>query len=267
VHFCDWCGTPMSGVQLAPKTQVILEAAGSNPKKKKRKRGPTRNWRSTGPAILIVFAVIGALAFAFFGPGAFQSRLSITRVIQSVSQWVNPMVGRAAKIAQVTATSSLPGTTPESLDTVDASTFWASAISSTMGANSELTFTFDTATEIDRMVIMPGIQNKIFGRSAVAYPRIVALTFDDGSQVEQSLAAIQSDEDLKQLVQFPARTTKSVKLKINAVYLPVGYQPGDYGTVAISGVEFMEPPQPPTVFGVQNQGLRKPGIPGVPSTS
>jgi hypothetical protein len=262
-HFCDWCGAVMPGVQLAPATKVIVESAEEGKKKKKR-RGPTRTWRSTGPAFLIAAAVVGALAFAFFGPGALQSRLSLTRVMQGASQWVNPMVGRAATVQSVTGSASLPGTTPSSLDANDANTFWASAISPAMGENSVLEFTFDRPTEIDRMVILPGIQNKIFGSESVAYPRTIALTFDDGSQIEGSLQPIQSDEDLKQMIRFPARTTKSVQMKVTAVYLPLGYKSGDYGAVAISGVEFLEPPQPPSAFGVQDRGLRTPALPGAP---
>ena len=260
-HFCDWCGAIMPGVPLAPATRVISEPDEVT-KKKRKKRGPTRTWRSTGPVFLIAVAVVGALAFAFFGPGAFQSRLSLTRLIQGFSQWVNPMVGRSATIQTVTASSSLPGTTPSALDANDASTFWASAVSPAMGENTVLDIVFDAPTEIDRMVILPGIQNKIFGRESVAYPKTIMLTFDDGSQIEENLEPIQSDEDLKQLIRFPARTTASVSLKVTAVYLPLGYKSGDYGAMAISGLEFLEPPQPPSAFGVQDRGLRQPTLPG-----
>lgn len=264
-HFCDWCGAVMPGVQLAPVTQAVVESAEKG--KRKKRRGPTRTWRSTGPVFLIVAMVVGALAFAFLGPGAFQSRLSLTRVVQGASQWVNPMVGRAARVSTVTASSTLPGTTPMALIGNDASTFWAAGISPAMGENSVLTFTFDAATEIDRMVILPGIQNRIFGRRSVAYPRTMTLTFDDGSQVQDSIKPIQSDEDLKQLIRFPARTTKTVTLKVTAVYLPLSYKSGDYGTMAISGVEFLEPPQPPSAFGIQDRGLQKPTMPGAPGLS
>jgi len=263
-HFCDWCGAVMPNTELSPKTQAIVQVEETGKKKKKR-RGPTRSWRSSGPAILIAGTVIAALAFAFFGPGAFQSRLSLTRVVQAVTQWVNPMVGRAAKITEITASNSLPGTTPSSMIGLDASTFWASTISPGMGVGTTINVTFDRPTEIDRLLILPGVQNQIFGRQAVASPRTLDLTFDDGSQVEQSLNALQSDEDLKQLIRFPARTAKSVTIKIAAVYPPSGYQGGDYGAVAISAIEFLEPPQPPSVVGIQDRGLRQPALPGVPN--
>jgi hypothetical protein len=263
-HFCDWCGAVMPNAELAPATHAVIPMEETG-KKKKRRRGPTRSWRSTGPAILIAGTVVGALAFAFFGPGALQSRLSLTRVVQSISQWVNPMVGRAAKISEVTATSSLPGTTVSSLIGIDASTFWASSVSPAMGVGTVITVNFERPTEIDRLLILPGVQNQIFGRQAVASPRTLDLTFDDGTQLEQSLTALQSDEDLKQLIRFPARTAKSVTIKITAVYPPASYQSGDYGAVAISGFEFLEPPQPPSVIGVQDRGLRQPALPGVPA--
>lgn len=262
--FCAQCGAIMGDAHVAPSVVPVttLEAEQQAEEARKKKVQVSNSWRTPIFAFAIVGVVIGALAFAFFGPGAFQLRFGMTRAFQVVNQWIDPYSGKAVTIETVTASSTLPGTDAQEIATSDARTFWASAPSPDYGAGTVLTYTLAQATEIDRMVIFPGIQSSQFDARALASPKDITLTFDDGSKTQATLASLDLESDSRQLVQFPQTVTKQVKLTIDTVYPPRGESNLAVGEVAISGTQFLEVPQPPKVFGFQN-GVRTPGVPGV----
>ncbi len=267
-RYCEQCGEVLAGLQVAPTVVAMSQQDKEKVAEEDRKRQGrvSSSWRTPIFAFAIGGVVIAALAFAFFGPGAFQLRFGLTRAFQVVNQWIDPYSGKAVTIETVTATSSLPGIEAQALATADARTFWASAPSTTFGAGTVLTYTLAQATEIDRMVIFPGIQSEQFDSRALATPKDITLAFDDGSKMTTTLASVDLAADSRQLVQFPQNVTKTITLTIDTVYPPRGAVTFDVGEVAISGTQFLEVPQAPKVFGFQN-GTRTPGIPGVGSST
>jgi hypothetical protein len=115
-------------------------------------------------------------------------------------------------------------------------------------------------------VIFPGIQSAQFDSRALASPKDITLTFDDGTVTQATLESLDIKTNSRQLVQFPQNVTKQIVLRIDSVYPPRGANAMGVGEVAISGTEFLEVPQPPKVFGFQN-GTRNAVIPGVGSGS
>lgn len=265
-RFCEQCGEILAGAVVAPTVVAISaeEAERAAEEARKKKIQMSSSWRTPIFALAIVGVVIGALAFAFLGPGAFQLRFGMTRAFQVINQWIDPYSGKSVTIENVVASSSLPGTDPEEIATSDARTFWASAPLPNYGAGSILTYTLAQKTEIDRMVIFPGIQSTQFDHRALASPKDITLTFDDGTSSKATLQPLDLESNSRQLVSFPQNTTLKVTLTIDSVYPPRGKAETGYGEVAISGTQFLEVPQPPKVFGFQN-GTRTPGVPGVGS--
>jgi len=263
-RFCEKCGLVLSGATVAPTVTAIsaAEALAQEEESRKHKMQMSSSWRSPIFALVIIGVVISALAFAFFGPGAFKFRFGMTRAFQVVNQWIDPYAGKPVTIETVVASSSLPGTDAQELAGADARTFWASAPSPTFGVGTNLTYTLNVATEIDRMIIFPGIQSGEFDTRALASPKDITLTFDDGSQFSATLATVELPDDSRQLVKFPPVTTQQIKLEINSVYPPRGNMVAEVGEVAISGTQFLAVPTPAKFFGFQN-GPRTPGIPGV----
>lgn len=266
--FCAQCGEVLEGSQVAPSVVAISlsDSEQQAEEARKKKIQVSSSWRTPIFAITIAGVVIGALAFAFLGPGAFQLRFGMTRAFQIINQWIDPYSGRAVTIETVVASSTLPGTDAQQIGTSDARTFWASAPSRGYGAGTTLTYTLAQATEIDRMVIFPGIQSAQFDSRALASPKEITLTFDDGTEAKATLASLDLQSDSRQLVQFPQNVTLQIKLTIDSVYPPRGESEDGVGSVAISGTQFLEVPQPPKVFGFQN-GVRTPGVPGVSNNS
>jgi hypothetical protein len=265
-RFCEQCGSILGGAVVAPNVVAVSaeEAALAAEEARKKKIQVSSSWRTPIFAFAIVGVVIGALAFAFLGPGAFQLRFGMTRAFQVINQWIDPYSGKAVTIETVTASSSLPGTDPQEVATSDARTFWASASLPNYGTGSILAYTLAQPTEIDRMVIFPGIQSTQFDSRALASPKDITLKFDDGSTANATLAPLDLQSDSRQLVSFPQNVTQKITLTINSVYPPRGKSENGFGEVAVSGTQFLEVPQPPKVFGFQN-GVRTPGIPGVGS--
>ena len=229
---------------------------------KEKKRRMSGSWRNPLIFLTIIGIIVSSLAFAFFGPGAFRFRFGLTRAIQIVTQFVDPYSGKSARITDVSATSTLSGTSAAEAGYSDARTFWASAPSAGFGVGTSLTYTFDTTVEINRMVIFPGIQSAQFDVQALAAPRGVTLRFDDGSTTTAQLDPLESTSDYRQLVKFDQEITGKVTLTIDSVYPPRGVPPAGVGSVAISGTEFLEVPAVPEFFGFQ-QGIIKPKLPTV----
>ena len=277
-RFCDMCGATLGNARVAPwVVPVIEEEVAEEPigdlteegKRKRRRRASKEkkrrmsgSWRNPLIFLAILGLIASSLAFAFFGPGAFRFRFGLTRAIQIVTQFVDPYSGKSARIKEVTATSSLPGTSATEAGYSDARTFWASAPSVGFGVGTSLTYTFDSTVEINRMVIFPGIQSAQFDVRALAAPRTVTLSFDDGSKTTAQLDPLESTSDYRQLVKFGHEITEKVTLTIDAVYPPRGVPTSGIGSVAISGTEFLEVPAVPEFFGFQ-QGIIKPKLPTV----
>lgn len=246
--FCDWCGTPMPGVELQPEMVQIelLNEAAAEDEMARQSRHLTRSWRTP----IIVFSLLGvflsAFIFALFGPNSFRVQFGLTQVYQSINQFINPTAGTLVTPVNVVASSSLKGTQPVFAAGGDARNFWASASSSTSGAGSTLEFDLSkSGVTIDRMIILPGIQGKQFGIRALATPKEIKLTFTDGSTFETQLLRVNTDRDFRQIVEFPRVNTQTVTMEIVTVFPPSGESVESWGEVAISGVEFISPPLPP----------------------
>ena len=268
-RFCEQCGLVLGTAPVAPTVVAVSQTEAEKQAEEARKRkkiGVSSSWRTPIFALTIGAVVIGAFAFAFLGPGAFQIRFGMTRAFQVINQWIDPYSGRAVTIETVVASSTLPGTDAQQIATSDARTFWASAPSKDYGVGTVLTYTLGVESEIDRMVIFPGIQSAQFDSRALASPKDITLTFDDGTVTQATLESLDIKTNSRQLVQFPQNVTKQIVLRIDSVYPPRGANAMGVGEVAISGTEFLEVPQPPKVFGFQN-GTRNAGIPGVGSSS
>jgi hypothetical protein len=141
-------------------------------------------------------------------------------------------------------------------------TFWASDTSPGFGIGTVLTYNLADASPINRMVIYPGIQGPQFDSRALATPKQITLTFDDGTSITTVLLPVDDERALTQLVEFPAVGTQTVEMTIDTVYPPRGALEGDLGEVAISGTTFLKLPPPPPLFGIQ-PGVREPKLPGL----
>jgi hypothetical protein len=261
----------LTGAQVAPNviaySLVDDDDADDSPvtpdgKRKQRRRRITGSWQNAIVALTILGVVIGAFLFAFFGPGALRVQFGMVQVFQIINQWIDPYTGTSAVVSNVSASSSLMGTSDTNLKDADSRTFWASAALPDYGSGTTLTFTFEEPTLINRMVIYPGVQNLQFDRRALATPRDFTLTFDNGSSVAGTLNELTSSDQVRQLVKFPDVSTKTVVLTINSVYPPIERTDDNVGEVALSGVDFLKVPQPPAVFRFQ-QGSRVPTLPGM----
>ncbi|MGI9136579.1 MAG: NADase-type glycan-binding domain-containing protein, partial [Candidatus Nanopelagicales bacterium] len=266
-RFCDLCGAVLGNAKVAPWVVPVIEEESTEEsggelteegKRKQRRRASKEkkkrmsgSWRNPLIFLTVLGLLLSSFAFAFFGPGAFRFRFGMTRAIQMVTQFVDPYSGKSARITEVSATSSLPGTSPTEAGYSDARTFWASAPSEGFGVGTSLTYTFDSTVEINRMVIFPGIQSAQFDVRALAAPRTVTLSFDDGVKTTVQLDPLESPSDYRQLVKFDHHLTSKVTMTIDAVYPPRGVPSSGIGSVAISGTEFLEVPAVPEFFGFQ----------------
>lgn len=271
--YCASCVAVLPGAQVAPDVIAYSLVDGDDAddgsltadgKRKQRRRRITGSWRNAIVALTLIGIVVGAFVFAFFGPGAMRVQFGMVQAFQLINQWIDPYTGSTATVNNVTASSSLMGTSDSNLKDADSRTFWASAALPNYGSGTTLTFTFDEPSIINRMVIYPGVQNLQFDRRALATPRDFTLTFDNGSSVAGTLNELSSSDEVRQLVKFPDVLTKTVVVKINSVYSPIERNNDNVGEVAVSGVDFLKVPQAPAVFRFQ-QGSRIPGLPGMNS--
>ena len=248
-HFCEWCGAPMPGAYLGPEVAITRDdtraLAIAQPKPPRRL---TRSWRTPILVLTLLGVFLGAVVFALFGPNAFRFQFGITQVYQVIHQFIDPKAGKVLTPEAVDASSTLLGTSPLNAQGLDGRNFWASEPSYDFGIGTTLTFTLAEESTIDRMLILPGTQRSQFGARALATPRDITLTFDDGSTAEWTLRAVDGDRDMEQLVKFPRVRTKTVLLTIDSVYPPGDSAGDDYGEVAIAGVAFIAPPAPPAVL-------------------
>ena len=253
-HFCERCGAPMPGAYLGPEvaltrddTRALAVAQPTPP------RRLSRSWRTPILVFTLLGVFLGAVVFALFGPNAFRFQFGITQVYQVIHQFIDPKAGRVLTPETVEASSTLTGTLPINAQGLDGRSFWASEPSYDFGVGTTLTFTLAEESTINRMLILPGTQRSQFGARALATPRDITLTFDDGSTTEWTLRAVDGDRDMEQLVRFPRVRTKTVILTIDSVYPPGDSAGDDYGEVAIAGVAFVAPPAPPGVLRLPSE--------------
>lgn len=267
--YCVWCGRPMIDASLAPDTIPVIESEVPDEvrrnQRRQGRRGPSRSWYAPIIVITLVGVLVTSIIFTVFGPGAFRVRFGMTTVYQLINQFIDPYAGRSAVIDTVTASSSLRGTRPEDVVGGDATTFWASQPSPQQGAGNDLVFTFTGESTINRLVIFPGVQNRIFDTRAVATPHDITLTFDDGTTVTDELDPLDSESDLQQLVRFPKVTTRTVRLTIDSVYPPRATSADIPTEVAISGILFLMPPEPPAFMNLPTDVQPRTSLPGMVS--
>jgi hypothetical protein len=249
---------------VAPATIPHLEVATDDNGSDARGRSPrlSRSWRGPIIAGTLAFVFLSAVVLSVFGPFAFQFRLGATQVFQAINTFIDPFAGNRPNVVGASATSSLPGTSPVQLVGDDASTFWASEPSFDFGGGSSVTLRFDKEYTINRMVILPGIQNGLFDVRALATPFILTVTFDDGTSATRDLVLIESRSDYRQLIHLPKTTTKSVTVTFNSVYTPRGGLTNIIGSLAVSGIFFIEPPAPPAIVTVPTEIRQNPALPG-----
>lgn len=263
-HYCQGCGAVMPDAIVAPATIPHLEVAADDDGSDARGRSPrlSRSWRGPIIAGTLAFVFLSAVVLSVFGPFAFQFRLGTTQVFQAINTFIDPFAGNRPNVRIATATSTLPGTSPDQLVGDDASTFWASAPSFNFGAGNSVTLRFDKEYTINRMVILPGIQNGLFDVRALATPWILTVTFDDGTSVTRELELIESQSEFRQLFDIPRTTTTSVTVTFDSVYSPRRGKANIIGSLAVSGIYFIEPPAPPAIVTVPTEIRQKPALPG-----
>lgn len=265
--YCTWCGAPMTDALLAPTTKAVEPSAPVAPEEQRRRKraGLSRSWRTPILVLTLAGVLVSSILFALFGPGAFQFRFGLTNIYQLINTFIDPYAGSQAVVEDVVATSSTRGTSPRDILGPDATTFWVSVPSEAQGAGEELAFWFDDTYTINRMVILPGIQNGVFDTRAVASPKDITLTFDDGTSVQAQLDLVQTESDLQQLVRFPKVTTETVRLRIDSVYPPRTPSTDIVSEVAVSGVRFLTPPAPPQFIRLPNDIQPRSSLPGTTS--
>lgn len=265
--YCTWCGAPMEHALLAPVTKAVEPTSPVTPGEQKRRQraGLSRSWRTPILVLTLAGVLVSSILFALFGPGAFQFRFGLTNIYQLINTFIDPYAGNQVDVADVTASSTTRGTSPRDILGPDATTFWVSAPNAEQGAGTELTFLFDDVYTINRMVILPGIQNGVFDTRGVSTPRDITLTFDDGSTAQARLDLVQNQSDLQQLVRFPKETTQTVRLTIDSVYPPRTPSIQTMSEVAISGVRFLTPPAPPQFIRLPNDIQPRNSLPGTTS--
>ncbi len=264
-HYCQFCGSVMAEVLVAPATQAHQDTGeDSSGVSDSSRRAPriSRSWRGPIVAGTLAFVFLSAVVLSVFGPFAFQFRLGTTQLFQAINTFIDPFAGNQPNMTYATATSSLPGTSPDQIMGDDASTFWASQPSFIFGAGNGVTIYFDDPYTIDRVVILPGIQNGLFDVRALATPASVTMTFDDGSSITRELDSVDSQNDFRQLIEIPRTTTATVELRFDSVYPPRKGSEELVGSLAVTGVYFIEPPAPPGILTVPTEIRQNPALPG-----
>ena len=238
--YCEHCGVALPGAVLAPYR--YQSAHGKKPGQ--QKTGPERHeWLRWSAAVCAVL-LLGFLIWLFlFGPLATQTRNAVTLAAQNIWEFIDPTTGVSAPIREITATSTLPGTSPLILGDGNSRTFWASNAESTFGAGTEITLNFNEPVRIDRLLIYPGIQNGQLDVRALYTPKQISLDLGSGPIQTRQLKQIQDVGDYEQLVEFPETETSTVTVTIEDVYPPrVMTQGSTVGSVAISELDFLQVP-------------------------
>ncbi|MEY4137576.1 MAG: hypothetical protein RL205_1704, partial [Actinomycetota bacterium] len=249
-QYCDWCGTPMPGVLLGPESDAYNPYGLRSSGEVEVPSGPQRSYAlKMTLTILILLGLVWAIWYFFFGPRAEQTQTALKVVAQQVTEWIDPTSGTPAPVSDVTASSSLVGTSPLALKTVSSRDYWASEPMTLYGQGSTITMTLAGSYEIDRMVIYPGIQNQTFDVNSLATPRVVTLDFGNGRLFQTDVSYVESSSDYEQVIKFPTLITDKIIITINEVWNPRYPDPqgSSNGEVAISSIQFLQVPSDTTV--------------------
>ena len=264
---CEHCGSTLPGALLAPLPTPMNTPSHHG---HDHTLGPERSGWAKWLGIALGMAGLAFIVwYLFFGPRAADTRTDIVVAAQTIWEFVDPTSGVSASVSTVTASSSLPGTLPQSLADANSRTFWASDVDSAFGAGSSLVITFTSPVEIDRLLIQPGIQNGQLDVRALNTPMEVTIDLGSGPPIVRQLHSIQEQSDYQQVIEFPNTTTTQARITINSVYPPRYASEGStVGSVAISSLDFLRVPSRETVLKVvvpSNVPTSVPSIPGVPA--
>jgi len=248
-QYCDWCGTPLPGVTLGPESDIYNPYGLKSNGKVEVSKAPKRSYVLKITLLIVVLvSLIWAIWYFFFGPKAEQTRTVIKVAAQQFTEWLSPTAGANAVVTNVTASSSLAGTSPLALKSSNSRDFWASETMTLYGSGSTLKFTFDQPYEIDRVAVYPGIQNQTFDVNALATPRVVTINVGKGKVMQAAISEVETDGDYEQIINIPVVITDKVTITINQVYPPrYPDASGSVGEVAISAIAFLRVPSATTV--------------------
>lgn len=249
-QYCDWCGTPLPGVMLGPESDAYNPYGIRSSGAVVVSTAPRRSYVvKIIVLVLVLCTLIWGVWFFFFGPKAEQSRTAVKVVIQQFTEWLAPSIGDEATVSNITASSSLTGTSPLALKTLNSRDFWASEPMTLYGAGSSVTFTLDRQYEIDRIAIYPGIQNQTFDVNALGTPKTLTIDVGDGKEIQAAVKLIESDGDYEQIIPIPVVITDKVTITFDEVYPPRYPDPSgnNIGEVSVSAIAFLQVPSATTV--------------------
>ena len=248
--YCEWCGTYLSTYRLAPVPPVIKEATGTSGSGDSTSSPVRQAWRKSYLLYIILALVVFLIWFFFWGPMATTTRDFFEETGQKISEYIFPKLGEETSVASITASSSLPGTTPTSLNQASSVDYWASEEMNGLGVGTTITFTFTQCYPIDRIIVAPGIQDSDLDVQALAQPKDISMTFSPSGTIQtELLEAPTSNELYTQIMSFPATYATSVTVSIDSVY-PSRYvitPDPNFGAVAISSLNFLQSPSVSTV--------------------
>ena len=248
--YCEWCGSYLSTYRLAPVPPVIKETTGAG-KSGDSTSSPIRQaWRKSYLLYVILALIVFLIWFFFWGPMATTTRAFFEEVGQTISEFIFPKLGEETSVSSIVASSSLPGTTPTSLNQASSVDYWASAEMNGLGVGTTITFTFTQCYPIDRIIIAPGTQDSDLDVQALAQPKNISMTFSPSGTIDTVLLeAPTSNELYTQIMSFPTTYATSVTVAIDSVY-PSRYvitPDPNFGAVAISSLNFLQSPSINTV--------------------
>ena len=249
-QYCDWCGTPLPNVVLGPENDSYNPYGLKSSGKVEVSTAPRRSYALKMTLLIVLLCALAwSIWFFFFGPKSEETITAAKVGIQKFTEWLAPSVGANTPITNVTASSSLAGTSPLALRSLSSRDFWASSTMTLYGAGSQITFTFDKDYEIDRVAIYPGIQNQTFDVNALATPKTLTIDVGNGKEVPAHLNQVESNSDYEQIVNIPVVMTDKVTITIDEVYPPRYPDPSgnNIGEVAISAIAFLQVPSATTV--------------------
>jgi hypothetical protein len=248
--YCEWCGSYLSTYRLAPVPPTIKETTGTNKSGDSTSTPVRQAWRKSYLLYVILALIVFLIWFFFWGPMATTTRAFFEEGGQTISEFIFPKLGEETSVSSIVASSSLPGTTPTSLNQASSVDYWASAEMNGLGVGTTITFTFTQCYPIDRIIIAPGTQDSDLDVQALAQPKNISMTFSPSGTIDTVLlGAPTSNELYTQIMSFPTTYATSVTVAIDSVY-PSRYvitPDPNFGAVAISSLNFLQSPSINTV--------------------
>ncbi len=248
--YCEWCGSYLSTYRLAPVPPVIKESTGAGRPGGSTSSPVQKAWRKSYLLYVILGLIVFLIWFFFWGPMAATTRAFFKETGQTISEFIFPKLGEETSVASITASSSLPGTTPTSLNQANSVDYWASAEMNGLGVGTTITFTFTQCYPIDRIIVAPGTQDSDIDVQALAQPKNISMTFSPSGTIDTVLLEAPTSNALyTQIMSFPTTYATSVTVSIDSVY-PSRYvitPDPNFGAVAISSLNFLQSPSVSTV--------------------